>query len=431
MKSLTKIAGAILFLLSCGAAAVAGTTYDECIYALNSSASGALAMSGSVDVNAASNCGVIVDSSSASALTISGSAKLTAKYIDIVGGYSRSGSATLTPNPQTDIPLQPDPLTFLIPPSYSQCTYTNFSISGSTSTTVNPGTYCNGIKISGSANVTFNSGTYILVGGGLSVSGSGTLSGSDLTFFLTKNSTYNYGPLSVSGSASLNFSAPTSVSSPYYGILFYQDPSITNGSGSSISGSSNSTLEGVFYFPTTSLSYSGSSRSGNYLIIVANTLSLTGSVDINGNYPNSRSPLEPPVALSLNPPSAVLYPSQTQQFAATINNSSEGVTWSLNPSNLGTISSTGLYTAPSTITGQETVTVTATSQEDPTKSASATITLLPPISVSVAPPTVTLQGGQSQLFAATVANTSNTGVLGRSTQRWGRSQPADSMQLRP
>lgn len=173
-------------------AALAGTTYDQCIYALNASASGALSISGSADVNAASNCGVIVDSSSSSALTISGSAKLTAKYIDIVGGYSRSGSATLSPTPQTNSTSQPNPLTFLIAPTYSQCTYTNFSISGSTSTTVNPGTYCNGIKISGSASVTFNSGTYILVGGGLSVSGSAMLTGSNLTFYLTQNSTYSY-----------------------------------------------------------------------------------------------------------------------------------------------------------------------------------------------------------------------------------------------
>ncbi len=44
----------------------------------------------------------------------------------------------------------------------------------------------------------------------------------------------------------------------------------------------------------------------------------------------------------------------------------------------GSISSSGLYTAPSSITAQQTVTVTATSQADNTKTGTATITLLPP-----------------------------------------------------
>jgi N-acetylneuraminic acid mutarotase len=53
------------------------------------------------------------------------------------------------------------------------------------------------------------------------------------------------------------------------------------------------------------------------------------------------------------------------------------VSWSIAP-NVGTISSAGLYTAPSTITTQQIVTVTATSQADPAKSASGSVTLVPP-----------------------------------------------------
>jgi hypothetical protein len=87
------------------------------------------------------------------------------------------------------------------------------------------------------------------------------------------------------------------------------------------------------------------------------------------------------------------------------------VTWSLSPS-VGTLSA-GFYTAQSSITAQQSVRITATSVADPTKSASATVTLNPPaiaVSVSVSPLAVSLTPSQSQQFAATVSGTTNTGV---------------------
>jgi N-acetylneuraminic acid mutarotase len=58
------------------------------------------------------------------------------------------------------------------------------------------------------------------------------------------------------------------------------------------------------------------------------------------------------------------------------------VTWSISP-NVGSIDATGLYTAPSSITTQQTVTVTATSQVDPTRTGTATVTLVPPASTAL------------------------------------------------
>lgn len=84
-----------------------------------------------------------------------------------------------------------------------------------------------------------------------------------------------------------------------------------------------------------------------------------------------------PVAVSVTPTSATLSASQTQQFSATVANSANtAVTWSLSPATgAGTVSASGLYTAPATIGSSQNVTITATSAADPTKSASATITL--------------------------------------------------------
>lgn len=95
----------------------------------------------------------------------------------------------------------------------------------------------------------------------------------------------------------------------------------------------------------------------------------------SGATSNPTPPATPTIAVSVSPSSASVNPGSTQPFAAYVSGSSNtAVTWSLSPAT-GTISSTGVYTAPASLSSQTTVTVTATSQADSSKSASATITL--------------------------------------------------------
>ena len=85
--------------------------------------------------------------------------------------------------------------------------------------------------------------------------------------------------------------------------------------------------------------------------------------------PNSNSASS--VSVQVTPSTASLQPGSAQQFSATVTGgSSSGVTWSATG---GTVSSTGLYTAPAT---PGTYTVQATSTADTSKSGSATITVL-------------------------------------------------------
>jgi len=85
-----------------------------------------------------------------------------------------------------------------------------------------------------------------------------------------------------------------------------------------------------------------------------------------------------PVSISVTPATLTLSANQVQQITANVGNTSNtSVTWAISPTGVGTLSASGLYTAPATITALQTVTVTATSQADTTKSASATITLSP------------------------------------------------------
>jgi hypothetical protein len=114
------------------------------------------------------------------------------------------------------------------------------------------------------------------------------------------------------------------------------------------------------------------------------------------------------VSVSISPTSASLTTGGTQQFTATVTgNSNTSVTWS------GTgVSSTGLFTAPSTA---GTYTVRATSAADPTKSASATVTVtgtLPPTSVgsiTVSPSQLVFYANSTSSIAAqTIAVTTSS-----------------------
>lgn len=253
--------------------ATAGLTVTppaNCIYVLDPSAPGAFVTSGNASVTA--SCGVFVNSSSSSAFTVNGGATVNASTILVNGGASVANNAYVSPSPQTGQGTVSDPLANLTMPTYGGCDHTNFSLSGGG--TLNPGVYCGGISISSSANVTFNPGSYILEGGGFKVGGSGTLSGTGVTFFNTGSTTYAPGVISTSGSATLDLSAPSS--GVYQGMLFVQDRNWPYSGTNVVSGSSGSVMSGTLYFPNTALSYSGSSA-GSYTAIVAQTVDFVGT----------------------------------------------------------------------------------------------------------------------------------------------------------
>ena len=115
------------------------------------------------------------------------------------------------------------------------------------------------------------------------------------------------------------------------------------------------------------------------------------------------------ISVTVAPASANLYGAQSLSLSATVAGTSSNVIWTMNPQ-VGTLSSTGLYTAPSTISINQTIVVTATSVADPTKSGSADIHLLP-VAVTLSPSTISLQPWQSTEFIANVTNASNSAVI--------------------
>ena len=124
------------------------------------------------------------------------------------------------------------------------------------------------------------------------------------------------------------------------------------------------------------------------------------------------------VSVTISPTSATVAAGGTQQFSAVVQNTSNtAVTWQVNGvtggnATVGAISSSGLYTAPGVVPNPATVTVTAVSQADATKSAAAqvTITAATTVSVTISPTSATVAAGGTQQFSAVVQNTSNTAV---------------------
>ena len=63
------------------------------------------------------------------------------------------------------------------------------------------------------------------------------------------------------------------------------------------------------------------------------------------------------ITVSVSPSASLLYAGQRQQFTATTNSADTAVTWTISPAGVGTVSASGLYTAPDTISAQQTVAV--------------------------------------------------------------------------
>jgi len=157
-----------------------------------------------------------------------------------------------------------------------------------------------------------------------------------------------------------------------------------------------------------------------------------GSASTGGQ--TSTGPTITSVAVTPNPATATI--GTQAQFTATVSGTgsySSAVTWSLSlPSGStaspGTLSSTGLFTTP--YPAPPTVTVMATSTEDPTVSGSVTVTLSPPVTAAGAALTVDvatpgnpispdIYGMDAYLLHGTAADATAVAPTNITVDRWG------------
>ena len=402
--------------------AAAAPPPGACIYALDPSASAAFQIAGAQSTYTA--CGVVVESTSSSGFEMEGAGTLYLEnhaQVSVVGGASLTGqtylydtisakdvSAVQTTNPG-------DPFASLAAPTSGtivgkSATYYDMN-SKPANNTILPGVYCGGLTI-GNTNgttFTFSPGVYILAGGGLTLQSQAKVAGTGVTFYNTSSTGWgcsgssNYTPVTISGQVTATFTAPTS--GTYNGILFFGNRTGCSTKGSctdQINGGSTAILNGALYFASDEIMITGSNASG-YMELVADKIYING----NSNFGNNGNPFDG-ITVSVSPATASLSASQPQQFTATVaNTANTAVTWTISPS-VGGISSSGLYTAPSSITAQQTVTVTATSQTDTSKTGTAIITLTPPVTKTAPTISFTVANQTYGVAPFTVAATSNS-----------------------
>jgi hypothetical protein len=120
---------------------------------------------------------------------------------------------------------------------------------------------------------------------------------------------------------------------------------------------------------TSAGAYTAPATAGTYHVVATSLADTT-----KGGVATITVTAPPPVAVSVTPSSASIAAGATLTFSATVSNSSnQGVTWSVpEGASGGNITSAGVYTAPSTA---GTYHVVATSSADPSKTATAPVTV--------------------------------------------------------
>lgn len=141
-------------------------------------------------------------------------------------------------------------------------------------------------------------------------------------------------------------------------------------------------------------------------------MAMTGCGAAGGSPSGGSSPpTTTQTTVSVSPATASLFLGQTQSFTSTVTgNTNTAVNWSVNGitggnAMVGTITASGLYTAPALLPSSTAITIQATSQADSSASGKASVTLESDVQVTISPSTASVAIGASQTFTAQVTGT--------------------------
>jgi len=258
-------------------AVAAGSINPDCVYVMGPGSSTYTVVVANY-TGFFSSCNMYLNSVTKSLSNQSGSTLIVSggSSIKIQGTSTTSSLLGYTsPSPTFSSASEEDPLGYEVPPTFSSCTYTNTSVTSTT--TLNPGTYCGGITISG-ASVTFNPGLYIVTGGMTWQSGS-TITGTGVTFYLTTGGGFTYGNLNIL-SSNVSLSAPTSTSSGgITGIVFFIDRNWSNQGNQGIQVKSSYVVtNGIWYALNTGINnYVSTITASTYLGLVVDNITTWSS----------------------------------------------------------------------------------------------------------------------------------------------------------
>ena len=143
------------------------------------------------------------------------------------------------------------------------------------------------------------------------------------------------------------------------------------------------------------------------IVVLSFVLSLFWSSCNSSSNSGGNNPPPSQVQVTVSPATANVPAGGMVQFSASVANATNtAVTWQVNGtaggnSTVGTISSSGLYTAPTTVPNPATTTITAVSQADTTASGTASVTVTAASAFNVSPSSATVLAGATQQFSVT------------------------------
>jgi hypothetical protein len=263
---------------------------------------------------------------------------------------TKSAAATLTVSQPVQVSISVSPSAASL--STGGQTQFTASVSGSSNTTVTWGASAGTITTGGSYTAPASAGTYTVT----------ATSAADSTKSASA-------VVTVSQPAQVSISVSPSTASLSTGA---QEQFTAN-----VSGTSNTAVTWTASGGTVNPSglYVAPSAAGTYAINAVSVADPTKSASATVSVSAAQT-----VSVSVSPTAVAMPQKWQQQFAVTVSGSSNtAVLWSVKQGT-GTISQSGLYTAPEVV---ETDVITATSQADTTKSASASVTVVAPHLVSL------------------------------------------------
>jgi len=249
-----------------------------CVLALNKTASSAVNVSGSNQLNLI-KCNLYSNSGASPSLNVSGNAAVSANQVGVVGDVSGASNITTTNGIRTHIQPIADPYASVSPPSEPSCTNAKINVNANGKTnSLSPGCYSGNITVNAGATLDLSPGIYYLDGANLSVAGNATITGTGVTLVFT-GSGNNWGTASIGSNATIDLTAPTT--GPTKGIVMYGDRNMPAGTAFNLTGGATQNFGGAIYLPKANLSFSGGNgTSTSCTKIIADTITLTGTSNL-------------------------------------------------------------------------------------------------------------------------------------------------------
>ncbi len=240
-----------------------------CVFTMNPTLAGSLSLNGTTTLR--SGCGVFVNSNNAGAVNVVGGGAVQTlgdARTQIVGNWT--GSGTITPAPQTGMPVGIDPFYDMEPPAVGSCQSTGISLGSHESLRISPATHgviCGPVNLDSHAVLNMDPGLYVIKGQ-VSLGGQASLIAHGATLYLPTAG------INMAGGTVADLTAPSS--GTWQGILIYQARG--NTTDSTLVGGGAQSMNGVLYFPSAHLNYTGGSDlNATATTIVSDTLTMVGN----------------------------------------------------------------------------------------------------------------------------------------------------------